>query len=391
MKKNKILILIVVILLLILGITILLHNIQIKKTKEYEDLKKYISIIYGKTFLIPDFDDINDAEESWLWDNINQYLWANDSIYKEKNSQAYGYTYEEINDIAKILYGDSLKKNFPEGSVAMRYFSYNNHYGPTSYDLESFYNYQIDKIEKKDNIYTVSIYDYIISSYRMLGENPDNLFDIYNNYDFLINGNNATPIISIPELNDKNLSNLMNYKEKLSYKILTIEYDKQTNLYHIKSCKYQDNKPEETLAIYYKKMQDTFEIWNINYDYDDVYTQEEMLVKNFNELSSIYTENSINTYKEEMDLFKYKENGDVYITAGDINITDYIAKIEFKDIHQTNNKISCTVVRTFRESFDPSDEEYNNTYTKSDDFIIRKQSDGSWLIDKFNYNNYIEK
>ena len=135
-------------------------------------------------------------------------------------------------------------------------------------------------------------------------------------------------------------------------------------------------------------MQNTFEVWNIDYEYDDIYTSSEILVKNFDKLSSIYTENSIETYKNEMDLFVFKDNGEVYITAGDINIADYIDTIDIKNVKNESNKISCDIVRTFRKSFNPEDTEYNETYTKTDNFtIIKDSSSNSWLIDKFNYNN----
>lgn len=197
----------------------------------------------------------------------------------------------------------------------------------------------------------------------------------------------GTPIISVKSLNDKEFNDLLEHKDKLSRKILTIEYNEKTKNYNIISCKYIASKPEETLATYYRKMQDTFEIWNIEYDYDEIYTSSEVLVNNFDELSSIYSENALETYKKEMDLFIFKSNGEVYITAGDINIADYIYKIEFKNITINENSICCDVLRTFRKSFDPDSPEYNETYTKSDKFTIIKDNSNKWIVDEFNYNN----
>ena len=56
-------------------------------------------------------------------------------------------------------------------------------------------------------------------------------------------------------------------------------------------------------------------------------------------------------------------------------------------IKKSENKISCTAVRTFRESWDPFDEAYNKTYQKEDKFTIVK-IDGKWYVDEFNYNNF---
>jgi len=381
---------ILILLILIISIIFCVYLFMNKKNKQeenYSELKKYISNIYGKTFIIPEFDDINDADESWLWENINQYLWNNDEAYNGKNLKAYGYTYEEISEIAKIIYGNNLKKDFPTGSQYMRYDKFNDKYGPTSYGLENYYDYVIDNIEKNGNTYTISIYDFTVSLYRTLGENPDNLIDIYTNLEYSLNSDNGQPLLSIKSLNDKEFQNILNKKNKLSHKLLTITYDEKTKNYHITSCKYLDTKPEETLALYYKKMQASFEIINIDYDYDDVYTQSEMEVKNFEDLSSIYTENALETYKSEMDLFNFKPDGSVYISAGDINIADYIFKIEIKNAKETKNKISCEIIRTFRKSFNPDDENYNETYSVTDTFSIVKQNDSSWLIDEFNYNN----
>ncbi len=392
MKKFfKILILLVIIVILSI-ITFLVYKKFIDKPKkeDYSELKKYLSDIYGRTFLIPEFDDINEADEDWLWENVNQYVWNHDDEYHDQNNQEYGYTYEDISKIVKILYGNNLKKKFPEGSVSMRYNSYRNLYGPTSFDVQFYYNYHIDGIKKSGNTYTVSLYDYVISLYFSYGddENENDDFTIFNNYDYLINGDDgSTPIISVSSLKDKKFENILDQKDKLSHKILTIEYDEPTNLYHIVSCKYEETKPEEILSDIYYEMMESFEIYNIDYDRDEIYNSSEVLVENFDELSEIYTENSIDTYKKEMDLFVYKENGEVYVTAGDINVGEYLKRVDFKDIEESENKISCTAVRTFRESWDPFDEAYNKTYQKEDKFTIVK-IDGKWYVDEFNYNNF---
>lgn len=388
MKKNlKLFIFIILLCAIVFGIyQLAFSKTKNSSTKNFSNLKKYIADIYGTTFLIPEFDDINDADENWLWENVNQYVWNHNDEYKEKNEQEYGYTYEDISKIVKTLYGDNLKKKFPKGAVSMRYNFYRELYGPTSFGVPNYYNYQIDDITKKENTYTVSIYDFTVSSYGFWGDDTtDDYFNIFNNYDYLLNGDDGTPIISVATLKDKKFENILDKKGELSHKILTIQYDEASNLYYITACKYEGTKPTEILANAYHEMQLTFEIMSIDYNYEDIYTQDEVIVNNFDELSSIYTENSINTYKEEMDLFVYKDNGDVYITAGDITIAEYLAKIEFKDVEAAENKISCNVIRTFRNSFDPGDEEYHQTYQKENKFTIIKV-DNRWFIDEFSYN-----
>ena len=131
-------------------------------------------------------------------------------------------------------------------------------------------------------------------------------------------------------------------------------------------------------------MENTFEIMSINYNHEDIYTQDKVLVNNYDDLISIYTENGAKIYKKEMSLFVYDDD-DVYITAGDIEVGEYLAKVEFKDIENLNDVITCTAVRTFRESFDPSNEGYNKTHQDEAIFTI-VNIDDTWLVDDFSYN-----
>lgn len=389
MKKNIRLLIIILILIPITFILYYLVSVKEKseKKEDYSGIKEYIKDIYGTTFLIPEFNDINQADEDWLWENVSQYVWNHDDEYHEKNTQEYGYHYEDIAKVVKTLYGNHLNKKFPKGATAMRYNSYRDLYGPTSFVITNYYDYRIDTITKNENIYTVSLFDFTV--YLNKNENENNDFEIFNNYDFILNENHATPLLKISSLKDSEFKNILNKKEDLSHKILTIEYDEMDNLYHITSCKYEETKDTDILSMMYHKMQKTFEIMSIHYTYEDIYTQEEVIVTNFDELSSIYTETALPTYKEEMDIFVYKENGDVYITAGDITVGDYLIKVEFDDILSTENTITCNVIRTFRESFDPADESYQKTYQKENTFTI-VNIDGTWFIDEFSYNKDIE-
>ena len=385
MKKNLKLLIIIILLSII---AIIMYQIVFSKKPKKDDfsgVRNYIKDIYGRTFLIPEFSDINEADESWLWENVSQYVWNHDDTYHEQNEQPYGYSYDDISKIVKILYGDSLQKKFPKGAVAMRYYSYNDSYGPTSFGITNYYDYKIDNITKNGNVYTVSLYDYTVSLENFYKNvDAENAFEIFNNYDYMLNGNNATPLLTINTLKDEKFKNILKQKEALSHKILTITYNEAEGLYYIKSCQYENTKDSELLAAMYNKMQNTFEIMSIDYTQEDIYSQDEVIVNNFDELISIYTENAVPTYKEEMSLFIYKDNGEVYITAGDITVRDYISTIEFKDIQTSENQITCSVVRTFRKSFDPTDEDYSETYQKEDNFTIVK-IDGKWFVDEFRY------
>ena len=389
MKKiSKILISIIIIAFIIFIISEFFIIKNRKKNEGYSELKSYIKDIYGTTFLIPEFENINEADEDWLWENVNQYVWNHDDEYKEKNNQEYGYTYEDVSKIVKTLYGDNLNKKFPKGAVSMRYDPYNDLYGPTSYGITNYYDYKIDNITKDGDTYTVSLYDYTISLYLSFGDdnNDDQNYVVYNNYDYLLNLEDGEPIISVESLKNEKFENLLDKKDLLSHKILKIDYDGASNKYYIKSCKYEGTTAENILSNSYYDMRQTFEIDSIEYERDDIYTQDEVLVTNFDELSKIYTKNALETYKDEMDLFVFKDNGEVYITAGDITVGEFLVSTKFKDINEDENKISATVVRTFREDWDPESEGYSKTYQKEDKFTIVKK-DGKWYVDEFNYNN----
>ena len=156
MKKFiKIFIILIIIVFITFGIYKLTQNKSKKTTSNYPDLEKYINTIYGKTYLIPEFENINDADENWLWENINQYL-HNNSEFDERNSKQYDYTYDEICQFVNTIYGPDLKKTFPTGAEYMRYDTYHDKYGPTSYGLEYYYDYKIENIDKNENIYTIS-------------------------------------------------------------------------------------------------------------------------------------------------------------------------------------------------------------------------------------------
>ncbi len=384
MKKYvKIIICFVIIIAIAFGVFIFISK---KSNDNYTALETYISNIYGKYHLIPEFNNINNADSNWLWDNINTYLWSIPENEK-RNSKFADYTYDEILRISKFLYGDNFKLTPPKNNDYMLYDENTNKFGPTAYDVEEYIDYKIEKIEEKNNTFEVTLVSYYIYP-DFLGNTPSNKFKIYNISDYKLNFENSTPIATFKDANEDYKQKILNNKDKLSEMLFTIEFDTETNLYHITSCKYLNVKPEDTLSIYYTEMKNTFEVYNIKYDYEELYEADEVLVENFDELTSIYTENALDTYKKEMDLLVFRDN-QVYIKAGDINIAEYLKNIKFTNIKETDNSISCTATRTFRKSFSSEDPEYNDTYEISDNFEIIKDGN-SWKINEFSYNNITE-
>ena len=163
MKKFKFIIGMLLIILLIISILFFPKSKNITNLSETEinDISAYIKDIYNIHYSIPEFDNINKANEFWICDNINQYL-SNHKEFEERNING-DYTYEEICDFAKTLYGNNFSLKIPKQNPAMIYYEDTNTYGIPSYNVESLKECQIENIEKQDNLYIVKIIDYTIS------------------------------------------------------------------------------------------------------------------------------------------------------------------------------------------------------------------------------------
>lgn len=79
------------------------NNVTIK---EINDIQEYISNIYmwkevtGEA--LPKFDDINQADDLWVWEVVNQ------------NLEKFDLTYEDIQSTAKKIFGQAFTKEFPK-------------------------------------------------------------------------------------------------------------------------------------------------------------------------------------------------------------------------------------------------------------------------------------
>ena len=87
------------------------NNISVK---EIENIESYISQIYMwkeiTTEALPEFDDINKANELWIWEVV------------KRNLEEYETTKEEIEQKAKEIFGEEFDKKFPkEGNQSFEY------------------------------------------------------------------------------------------------------------------------------------------------------------------------------------------------------------------------------------------------------------------------------
>ena len=157
MKKMLV---IIVILAMILVSMIIYKNIAINKNKsvnvqEVEQIEEYISKIYMWEEItkeaLPTFENINNANELWLWEVI------------KKNLETYETTYEEIQQKGKELFGEKFEKQIPkEGNDSFYYDKESNKYLATEIVLdEEEDSFLLKDIEKEGEKYKVKIIEYI--------------------------------------------------------------------------------------------------------------------------------------------------------------------------------------------------------------------------------------
>lgn len=157
MKKMLV---IIVILAMILVSMIIYKNIAINKNKsvnvqEVEQIEEYISKIYMWKEItkeaLPTFENINNANELWLWEVI------------KKNLETYETTYEEIQQKGKELFGEKFERKIPkEGNDSFYYDKESNKYLATEIVLdEEEDSFLLKDIEKEGEKYKVKIIEYI--------------------------------------------------------------------------------------------------------------------------------------------------------------------------------------------------------------------------------------
>ncbi len=157
MKKMLV---IIVILAMILVSMIIYKNIAINKNKsvnvqEVEQIEEYISKIYMWKEItkeaLPTFENINNANELWVWEVI------------KKNLETYETTYEEIQQKGKELFGKKFEKQIPkEGNDSFYYDKESNKYLATEIVLdEEEDSFLLKDIEKEGEKYKVKIIEYI--------------------------------------------------------------------------------------------------------------------------------------------------------------------------------------------------------------------------------------
>lgn len=155
---KKMIAIICVLLVIFIGMNIY-QRVEIQNKKitadEVAKIEEYIDKIYlwkeitGQA--LPAFNNINDAPEDWVWENA------------KKNLEEYELSYEQIEEKAKELFGNSLTKQFPkDGTDYLVYDNQSEKYLATDIELDNEQDsFLINKIQKEKDIYTVDIVEYL--------------------------------------------------------------------------------------------------------------------------------------------------------------------------------------------------------------------------------------
>ncbi len=158
---RKMLIIIGLLVIIFVGMVIY-RNVRIKDNQnnnvsieEIQKIEETISRVYmwkevtGEA--LPEFQDINSADEKWIWEAV------------KNNLENYEVTYEEIEEKAKEIFGENFNKEFPkEGNSSFEYNSETNKYIATEVEFDQEEDsFLLDNISKTDNGYEVEIIEYL--------------------------------------------------------------------------------------------------------------------------------------------------------------------------------------------------------------------------------------
>lgn len=154
---------VIIIILVIIFIGMLIYKNGVIKTnndnniniEQIQRIETYITKIYMwkevTESALPCFENINQADELWLWEVV------------KKNLEDYELTYEQIDEKAKELFGSEFTKQFPrEGSLYLEYNEEEDKYYQIGMGLDEEEDcFLLNKIEKNDNGYEVEIVEYL--------------------------------------------------------------------------------------------------------------------------------------------------------------------------------------------------------------------------------------
>lgn len=208
--------------------------------KEFEQkINDYISQIYfGTETYLPEFDNINSANEQWIW----ECAYRNLANFQEL-LPAMTISKEAVEKSAKQLFGNDLQKEFPKEGLESWLEPEGDGYllAAASIEPDFFNECEILSYKKNGKDITVNVVEYKYNQI-FLGE-PTEL-ELYNiNSDEIVKSYSLKNSISsddyydfIEKKCDEAKKFVKENTELFSTATITLEYDEQADLFHIKSC-----------------------------------------------------------------------------------------------------------------------------------------------------------
>ena len=128
------------------------NNVSIEEIQKIEE--KILSVYMWEEVTgeaLPEFQDINDADEKWIWEVV------------KNNLENYEVTYDEIEEEAKLIFGENFNKEFPkEGNSSFEYNSETDKYIATEVEFDQEEDsFLLDNIIKTETGYEVEIIEYL--------------------------------------------------------------------------------------------------------------------------------------------------------------------------------------------------------------------------------------
>lgn len=177
MIMKKLIVAIIILAIIFVGM-IVYRNVAINTNnnislQEINQIETYITKIYMWKEIteeaLPCFEDVNQANEKWLWEAV------------KKNLEDYELAYEQIQEKAKNLFGEKLTKEFPkEGTEYLIYDEQTDKYYAVGMGLDQLEDtFLLNKIDKTNNGYEVEIVEYL-EDYSQTSNERENFIIIRN-------------------------------------------------------------------------------------------------------------------------------------------------------------------------------------------------------------------
>lgn len=210
-----------------------------KEILTQNEINSYIYDIYtGINTTITEFDNINSANEQWIWECAYKNLAYMDDTYDKQIV-----TKEDVEKSAKKLFGDDLQKEFPKEGLEFWLEPEKDgfFYAAASVENDFCNGYEILSYEKNDNNIVVNIVEYKYNNIY-LGEPTElNLYKqdsdkILKSYPIITNTNMGDKHNNyLWTLQDRAIEFVKDNTELFSTATIILEYDELTNSFYIKS------------------------------------------------------------------------------------------------------------------------------------------------------------